>query len=67
MRYYGFMVSELDGNIEDLEGNFDWKPSHESCGFSFAKWFTNIIDRDESKKYIKQEIKNRKSSKKFRS
>ncbi len=57
MKYYGFMVCEFTGEIENLEGDFNWKPFHESCGFSFAKWFTNIMDRDESKKYIKQEIK----------
>ncbi len=59
MYYYGFMVCELTGEIENLEGNFNWKPSHESCGFSFAKWFLNIADRNKSKKYIKQEIKNK--------
>jgi len=57
MKYYGFMVCELDGTIEDLEGNFDYKPSHESCGFSFAKWFKNEDDRNKSKEYIIKEIK----------
>lgn len=59
MKYYGFMVSEFDGYIEDLEGNFDYKPSHESCGFAFAKWFTNKDDRDNCKLYIIKEINNR--------
>lgn len=59
MEYYGFMVSEFDGYIEDLEGNFDYKPSHESCGFAFAKWFTNKDDRDNTKLYIIKEINNR--------
>jgi len=59
MKYYGFMVSELSGSIEDLEGTFDYKPSHESCGFAFAKWFENERDKDISKLYIINEIKNK--------
>lgn len=60
MKYYGFMVCELDGTVEDLEGDFKYKPSHESYGFAFAKWFTNIENRNKTKQYIIQEIKNRK-------
>ena len=56
MRYFGFMVSELTGDVDDLEGEFDYKPSHETCGFAFAKWFKTKNKRDESKDFIKNEI-----------
>jgi len=59
MKYYGFMVSELDGYIENLEGEFDWKPSHESCGFAFAKWFKTEQERNQSKEFIINEINKR--------
>jgi len=55
--YYGLMVNELDGSIENLEGNFEYKPSHESCGFSFAKWFTDKEERDKCSIYMTEQIK----------
>ena len=40
MKYYGYMVCVLNGSVEPLEGNHDWKPPHEEGGnFSYAKWF----------------------------
>ena len=42
MIYYGFMVSEFDGDVTELNPvNCDFKPSHETCGFAYAKWFIN--------------------------
>ena len=57
-KYYGVFVSELSGEVDNLEGDYDYKPSHESCGFSFAKWFTDKSERDETCEYMKNEISN---------
>lgn len=56
MKYYGFMVCELDGDIENLEVECEYKPPHESCGFSFAKWFKTEPERDKCKEYINERI-----------
>lgn len=56
-KYYGFMVSELTGEVDNLECDVDYKPPHESCGFSFAKWFTGEEKRDKCKEYTKKAIK----------
>lgn len=55
--YFGFMVSELDGSVENLYGNFGYKPRTERCGFAYAKWFENEEERDGCKEYTKKVIK----------
>ncbi len=57
MKYYGFMVSELTGEVDNLECDVDYKPAHESCGFSFAKWFESEEKRDKIKQYTQDRIK----------
>ena len=57
MQYYGFMVSELTGEFDDLKCNCEWKPPHETCGLSFAKWFETKEKRDKTKRYIINQIK----------
>lgn len=57
MQYYGFMVCELDGDVQPLECNCDFKPQHESCGFSYAKWFTDITKRDKIMDFTINKIK----------
>ena len=61
MYYYGFMVSELTGEIDKLEGEFDWKPEHESCGFAYTKWYKLESKRDELLLYTKEQINEIKS------
>lgn len=56
MKYYGFMVTELTGEIDNLECDCDYKPSHETCGFSFAKWFESKEQRDKIKSYTQKMI-----------
>ena len=56
-RYYGYMVSELTGEIENLEGVYEYKPGHESTGFAYAKWFTKRADRDKSRSLYTLAIK----------
>jgi hypothetical protein len=53
---YGFMVSELTGEVDDLQTTED-KPSHETAGFSYAKWFDTPEQRDKIKKYTEEQIK----------
>ena len=48
-QYYGYMVSELTEEIENLEGVYDYKPGHESVGFAYAKWFKTRLERDKSR------------------
>jgi hypothetical protein len=55
---YGFMVSELTGEVDNLQTTGD-KPSHESAGFSYAKWFDSPEQRDKVKKYTEEQIKKR--------
>ena len=57
MKYYGFMVSELTGEVDDLECEADYKPKHESCGFSYAKWFEDNVERGKVKEFTINEIK----------
>ena len=57
MKYYGFMVCELSGEVDDLECEADYKPNHESCGFSYAKWFKDGVKRDKVKEFTINEIK----------
>jgi len=57
MKYYGFMVSELTGEVDKLECDCDYKPQHETCGFSYAKWFTDITKRDKVMEYTINQIK----------
>jgi hypothetical protein len=54
---YGFMVSELTGEVDDLETEHDDKPSHESAGFSYAKWFKTPEERDKTRDYTLDQIK----------
>ena len=56
MQYYGVMCCELSGDLDDLECEADFKPSHESCGFSFAKWTDTKEKRDKIKEYLKVQI-----------
>lgn len=55
--YYGFMVCEFDGDIENLQTEADYKPSTERCGFSYAKWFIDKNKRDKCQEYTAQQIK----------
>lgn len=56
--YFGFMVCELDGDIDDLHIiTEEEKPKHEACGFSYAKWFTDIKERDKCREYTRNVIK----------
>jgi len=57
-RRYGFMVSELTGEVDDLETAQEDKPPHESAGLSYAKWFKTPEERDRTKKYTIEQIKN---------
>lgn len=57
MKYYGFMVCELDGNVEKLECDCDFKPAHETSGFSYAKWFTDEEKRNNSMNFAINTIK----------
>ena len=41
MEYFGFMVCEIDGTVDNLHVNFDYKPQTERSGFFYAKWFKN--------------------------
>lgn len=59
-KYYGFMVSELTGEVDELKTvECKFKPSHETCGFSFAKWFTDKEEMIKTKKFIIEKIKER--------
>jgi hypothetical protein len=55
---YGFMVNELTGEVDDLQVKGVDKPSHETVGFSYAKWFDTPEKRDKVKKYTEEQIKN---------
>ena len=57
MKYYGFMVSEFTGEVDTLECECAFKPNHETCGFSYAKWFTDIHKRDKIMNFTKGKIK----------
>ena len=57
MKYYGFMVSELTGEVGKLQCECDYKPSHETCGFSYAKWFTDITKRNKIMEFTINTIK----------
>ena len=56
MIYYGVMCCELDGDLQDLEVECDFKPAHEQVGFSFAKWFETKEKRDKVKEYLRRKI-----------
>lgn len=56
MKYYGFMVSELTGEVDELETDVDYKPKHERCGFSYAKWFKTKNKRNKTMEYTKKQI-----------
>ncbi len=57
-KYYGFMVSELTGEVDKLKDiEIDYKPQHETCGFSYAKWFTDKAKRDKIMDFTIKEIK----------
>ena len=57
------MVCEFDGTVENLQCEADYKPPHESCGFSFAKWFESEEKRDKTKQYIISQIQKRQRNK----
>ena len=56
--YYGVMVSELTGDVDDLEvDSKEEKPTTEWAGrFTFAKWFNTAEKRDKVKAYLKKAI-----------
>ena len=54
--YYGFMVCQLTGEVDNLQCEADYKPQHETAGFSYAKWFTDEKRRDSVKEYTIKEI-----------
>ena len=56
-RKYGFMVSELTGEVDNLQTHIEDKPPHESVGFSYAKWFSTPEERDKVKEYTIKQIK----------
>ena len=56
MKYYGVMCSELTGDLDNLECEAEYKPAHETCGFSFAKWFESEEKRDKVKEFLRQKI-----------
>ena len=56
-KYYGFMVCEFDGDVQDLEVEADFKPQHEVCGFSYAKWFEDKAKRDKTMEFTIKTIK----------
>ena len=60
MKYYGFMVNEFDGDVENLECEAESKPAHETCGWSYAKWFTNKDKRDSVRDYTIKTIRGKK-------
>ena len=51
MRYYGVIVCLLTGNLTDIEGDYDYKPSTEDGGMSFCYWRTSETERDEARAY----------------
>ena len=65
VKYYGFMVNELDGDVEPLEVECDFKPNHETCGMSYAKWFLSIEKRNKLMEFTKVTIKKIQGGKKW--
>jgi hypothetical protein len=59
MKWYGVMCCEMDGSLENLECEADYKPTHETSGFFFAKWFNKPEDRDKTKEYLRKVIEER--------
>ena len=49
--------NELDGDVEPLEVECDFKPNHETCGMSYAKWFLSIEKRNKLMEFTKVTIK----------
>ena len=56
MKYYGFTVCLFDGTVEEIEVEADFKPSHESVGMGYAKWFKSKKERDTIMDFTKNEI-----------
>lgn len=56
MKYYGVMCCELDGSLEDIDVEADFKPNHEQVGFSFVKWFKTHEARDKTRQYLSEQI-----------
>lgn len=58
MKWYGVMCCELDGSLENLECEADFKPTHEKAGlFFWVKWFKTIEQRDKVKEFLAKRIK----------
>lgn len=56
--YFGFMVDELTGEVEDLHVECDYKPKHEQGSyFSYAKWFESEEERDKTRIFTIEIIK----------
>lgn len=54
MKYYGVIVSLLDGSIDEIETEANWKPEQEDGGMmTFCKWFKNDEERKSYKEYAK--------------
>jgi len=55
---YGFMVSELTGEVDNLQSvRDDGMPHTEVCGWSYAKWFDTPEERDKIKAYTIDQIR----------
>lgn len=64
IKYFGFMVCEITGDIDNLFCETDYKPAHETAGFfAYAKWFIDEKKRDEIKEFTIQEINKIRSKK----
>jgi hypothetical protein len=58
MKYYGLMICMIDGSIEDLECEADYKPTTEDAGwFGMAKWTKSIEEREKLRAYLQTTIK----------
>jgi len=59
IKYYGFMVDELTGNVENLKTvkTNEYVPLFERLGFAYAKRFTNYKEFIDAKEYTIKQIK----------
>jgi len=66
--YYGYYVDELTGDVVNLKPRkSESRPAGEQLGWSFSKWFDNKAQRDKTKKFTLNEIKNIRERRKLRS
>jgi len=54
MEYYGVITTLMDKTVEKLDGEYDFKPSLETVGFSSCHWFK---DQEKQKAFIDYMIK----------